>query len=50
MLVIAAAPLPRRACVIAVVLIHALFALEDGVHSVHHLNDRIGRAGGVVVA
>ena len=30
---------PRRALVLAVVLILGLFAFENGVHSVHHLND-----------
>lgn len=31
---------PRRALVLAVVLLLAVFAFEDGVHSVHHLGDR----------
>jgi hypothetical protein len=30
---------PRRALALAIVLILALFAFENGVHSVHHLND-----------
>ena len=30
---------PRRALVLAIVLILGLFAFENGVHSVHHLND-----------
>jgi len=30
---------PRRALALAVVLILGLFAFENGVHSVHHLND-----------
>ena len=30
---------PRRARALAIVLILALFAFENGVHSVHHLND-----------
>ncbi len=43
-LVIAAVRRPRRALALAIVLILALFAFEDGVHSVHHLNDPTGRA------
>jgi hypothetical protein len=31
---------PRRALVFAVVLLLAIFAFEDGLHSVHHLVDR----------
>ena len=31
---------PRRALVLAVVLLLAVFAFEDGLHSVHHLVDR----------
>src|SRR4029450_9801964 len=31
---------PRRVLVFAVVLLLALFAFEDGLHSVHHLVDR----------
>jgi len=31
---------PRRAVVLAVVLLLAVFAFEDGLHSVHHLVDR----------
>ena len=30
---------PRRSLALAIVLILALFAFENGVHSVHHLND-----------
>jgi hypothetical protein len=30
---------PRRALALAIVLILGLFAFENGVHSVHHLND-----------
>jgi hypothetical protein len=30
---------PRRALALAIVLILAVFAFENGVHSVHHLND-----------
>jgi len=30
---------PRRALVLAIVLILGVFAFENGVHSVHHLND-----------
>jgi hypothetical protein len=30
---------PRRALALAIVLILALFAFENGVHSVHHLNE-----------
>jgi hypothetical protein len=30
---------PRRALALAIVLILALFTFENGVHSVHHLND-----------
>jgi hypothetical protein len=30
---------PRRALALAIVLVLALFAFENGVHSVHHLND-----------
>ena len=30
---------PRRTLALAIVLILALFAFENGVHSVHHLND-----------
>jgi len=43
-LVIAAARRPRRAFALAIVLILALFAFEDGVHSVHHMNDPTARA------
>jgi len=43
-LVIGVARRPRRGFALAIVLILALFAFEDGVHSVHHLNDPTGRA------
>jgi hypothetical protein len=43
-LVVGVARRPRRAFALAIVLILALFAFEDGVHSVHHLNDPTGRA------
>src|SRR5215813_10429620 len=33
-------PRARRALAIAIVLLLALFAFEDGIHSVHHLLDR----------
>jgi len=33
-------PRPRRALALTVVLLLALFAFEDGIHSVHHLLDR----------
>jgi len=33
-------PRSRRALAIAIVLLLALFAFEDGIHSVHHLLDR----------
>ena len=31
---------PRRALALTIVLVLALFAFENGVHSVHHLSDR----------
>ena len=43
-------PRPRRALVIAIVLLLALFAFEDGIHSVHHLLDRSQAKCAVAVA
>jgi hypothetical protein len=37
--VIIVARRPRRALALAIVLILGLFAFENGVHSVHHIND-----------
>jgi hypothetical protein len=34
---------PRRALALTVVLLLAFFAFENGVHSVHHLNDRAAK-------
>jgi hypothetical protein len=41
---------PRRTLVLAVVLLLAVFAFEDGVHSVHHLLDRAKLAKCAVAA
>src|SRR5687768_749326 len=41
---------PRRAVALALVLLLALFAVESGVHSVHHLADQQGAAQCVVAA
>ena len=41
---IAGARRPRRALALAIVLVLALFAFENGVHSVHHLSDRAATA------
>jgi hypothetical protein len=41
---------PRRAVAFALVLLLALFAVESGVHSVHHLADQQGAAQCVVAA
>jgi hypothetical protein len=46
----AAARRPRRAFTLALVAILALFAFQDGVHSVHHLNDPTGRTTCAVAA
>lgn len=41
---------PRRALVFAVVLLLAVFAFEDGLHSVHHLVDRSTKCAVAVAA
>jgi hypothetical protein len=41
---------PRRALALAVVLLLALFAFEDGIHSVHHMLDRSQAKCAVAVA
>jgi hypothetical protein len=49
-MIAAGARRPRRALALALVLILALFVFENGVHSVHHLNDRLGRAACAVAS
>jgi hypothetical protein len=46
----AASRRPRRVFALALVAILALFAFQDGVHSVHHLNDPTGRTTCAVAA
>jgi len=41
---------PRRALTLAIVLLLAFFAFENGVHSVHHLNDRAAKTACAVAS
>lgn len=47
---LAGARCPRRAVALGVVLILSVFAFENGVHSVHHLNDRVAGAACAVAS